>query len=159
MPVVLLDTAKGFVPALVFTLTVAPLAGVLAGAGAMLGHARPLFLRFERGGKMVATTGGAFLGIAPVVAAVGAVVWLAVFLLFRYASLASIAGALSLPIAAVLLGYPWAVIVFAALAAAAVLFLHRGNVKRLLRGEESRFTLLRRNEARKPRTPRPSANP
>jgi glycerol-3-phosphate acyltransferase PlsY len=108
---------------------------------------------------MVATTGGAFLGIAPVVAAVGAVVWLAVFLLFRYASLASIAGALSLPIAAVLLGYPWAVIVFAALAAAAVLFLHRGNVKRLLRGEESRFTLLRRNEARKPRTPRPSANP
>jgi len=159
VPVVLLDTAKGFVPALVFTLTVAPLAGVLAGAGAMLGHARPLFLRFERGGKMVATTGGAFLGIAPVVAAVGAVVWLAVFLLFRYASLASIAGALSLPIAAVLLGYPWAVIVFAALAAAAVLFLHRGNVKRLLRGEESRFTLLRRNEARKPRTPRPSANP
>ena len=159
MPVVLLDTAKGFVPALVFTLTVSPLAGVLAGAGAMLGHARPLFLRFERGGKMVATTGGAFLGIAPVVAAVGAVVWLAVFLLFRYASLASIAGALSLPIAAVLLGYPWAVIVFAALAAAAVLFLHRGNVKRLLRGEESRFTLLRRNEARKPRTPRPSANP
>jgi acyl phosphate:glycerol-3-phosphate acyltransferase len=159
VPVVLLDTAKGFVPALVFTLTVSPLAGVLAGAGAMLGHARPLFLRFERGGKMVATTGGAFLGIAPVVAAVGAVVWLAVFLLFRYASLASIAGALSLPIAAVLLGYPWAVIVFAALAAAAVLFLHRGNVKRLLRGEESRFTLLRRNEARKPRTPRPSANP
>jgi acyl phosphate:glycerol-3-phosphate acyltransferase len=159
VPVVLLDTAKGFVPALVFTLTVSPLAGVLAGAGAMLGHARPLFLKFERGGKMVATTGGAFLGIAPVVAAVGAVVWLAVFLLFRYASLASIAGALSLPIAAVLLGYPWAVIVFAALAAAAVLFLHRGNVKRLLRGEESRFTLLRRNEARKPRTPRPSANP
>ena len=155
VPVVLLDTAKGFVPALVFTLTVSPLAGVLAGAGAMLGHARPLFLKFERGGKMVATTGGAFLGVAPVVAAVGAVVWLAVFLLFRYASLASIAAALSLPIAAVLLGYPWAVIVFAALAAAAVLFLHRGNVKRLLRGEESRFTLLRRNEARKPRTPRP----
>jgi glycerol-3-phosphate acyltransferase PlsY len=155
VPVVLLDTAKGFVPALVFTLTVSPLAGVLAGAGAMLGHARPLFLRFERGGKMVATTGGAFLGIAPVVAAVGAVVWLAVFLLFRYASLASIAGAVSLPIAALLLGYPWAVIVFAALAAAAVLFLHRANVKRLLRGEESRFTLLRRNEARKPRRPRP----
>jgi hypothetical protein len=52
VPVVVLDTAKGFVPALVFSLTVSPLAGVLAGAGAMLGHARPLFLRFERGGKM-----------------------------------------------------------------------------------------------------------
>jgi acyl phosphate:glycerol-3-phosphate acyltransferase len=155
VPVVLLDTAKGFVPALVFSLTVSPLAGVLAGAGAMLGHARPLFLRFERGGKMVATTGGAFLGIAPLVAAVGAVVWLAVFLIFRYASLASIAGAVSLPIAAVLLGSSWAVIAFAAFAAAAVLFLHRGNVKRLLRGEENRFALLRRKKGREPRTRRP----
>jgi glycerol-3-phosphate acyltransferase PlsY len=155
VPVVVLDTAKGFVPALVFSLTVSPLAGVLAGAGAMLGHARPLFLRFERGGKMVATTGGAFLGIAPLVAAVGAGVWLAVFLIFRYASLASIVAAVSLPIAAVLLGDSWAVIVFAAVAAAAVLFLHRGNVKRLLRREESRFALLRRNEGREPRTPRP----
>ena len=155
VPVVVLDTAKGFVPALVFSVTVSPLAGVLAGAGAMLGHARPLFLRFERGGKMVATTGGAFLGLAPLVAAVGAVVWLVVFLLFRYASLASIAGAVSLPIAAVVLGYSWAVIVFAACAAAAVLFLHRANIRRLLRGEENRFTLLRRNGDRKPRTPRP----
>ena len=155
VPVVVLDTAKGFVPAFVFSVTVSPLAGVLAGAGAMIGHARPLFLKFERGGKMVATTGGAFLGVAPLVAAVGAVVWLAVFLLFRYASLASIAGAVALPIAAFVLGYSWAVIVFATGAAAAVLFLHRANVKRLLHGEESRFTLLKRNAGRKPRTPRP----
>ena len=150
----MLDTAKGFVPALVFSLTVSPLAGVLAGAGAMLGHARPLFLRFERGGKMVATTGGAFLGIAPLVAAVGAVVWIVVFLLFRYASLASIAGAVSLPIAAVLLGDPWPVVLFAALAAAAVVFLHRGNISRLLHGEENRFELRRRSKpAAKPRAP------
>jgi acyl phosphate:glycerol-3-phosphate acyltransferase len=154
-PVVLLDTAKGFVPALVFSLTVSPLAGVLAGAGAMLGHARPLFLRFERGGKMVATTGGAFLGIAPLVAAVGAVVWLVVFLTLRYASLASMTAAVSLPVAAFLLGYSWPVIVFAVAAALAVLFLHRANVKRLLHGEESRFVLFRKNGGRKPRTPRP----
>jgi glycerol-3-phosphate acyltransferase PlsY len=143
VPVVVLDTAKGFVPALVFSLTVSPLAGVLAGAGAMLGHARPLFLRFERGGKMVATTGGAFLGIAPLVAAVGAVVWVVLFLLFRYASLASMVAALSLPIAAVVIGYSWPVILFAVCAAAAV-FPHRGNVKRLLHGEERRFVLRRR---------------
>jgi acyl phosphate:glycerol-3-phosphate acyltransferase len=155
VPVVLLDTAKGFVPAFVFSLTVSPLAGVLAGAGAMLGHARPLFLRFERGGKMVATTGGAFLGVAPLVAAVGAVVWLVVFLLFRYASLASIVAAVSLPIAAFVLGYAWSVVVFAALAAAGVLFLHRANVRRLWRGEESRFVLVRRRGARGPRTRRP----
>jgi glycerol-3-phosphate acyltransferase PlsY len=155
VPVVLFDVAKGFVPALVFSLTVSPLAGVLAGAGAMLGHARPLFLKFEKGGKMVATTGGAFLGIAPLVAAVGLVVWLLVFLVSRYASLASIVGAVSLPIAAVLLGYSWPEVVFAVLAAAAVLFLHRGNMKRLLRGEENRFTLLRRKAGREPRTRRP----
>ncbi len=152
VPVVLLDTAKGFVPALVFSLTVSPLAGVLAGAGAMVGHARPLFLRFEKGGKMVATTGGAFLGVAPVVGAVGLGVWIVLFLLTRYASVASMLAAVSLPVAAALLGYSWPVIVFGALAATAVVFLHRTNVKRLLRGEESRFVL--RRGAREPRTPR-----
>jgi acyl phosphate:glycerol-3-phosphate acyltransferase len=151
---VLLDTAKGFVPALVFSLTVSPLAGVLAGAGAMVGHARPLFLRFEKGGKMVATTGGAFLGVAPIVGAVGLGVWIVVFLLTRYASVASMIAAVSLPVAAALLGEPWPVIVFAVVAAAAVILLHRANVKRLLSGQENRFT-LRKGGARAPRTQQP----
>src|SRR5213593_765778 len=72
VPVVLLDTLKGFVPALVASLLVSDLAGVLAGAAAMLGHGRPLFLRWQRGGKVVATCGGAFLGVAPVVGGIGA---------------------------------------------------------------------------------------
>src|ERR671930_873417 len=104
LPVVFLDTAKGFAPALVATLVVSHLAGVLAGGAAMLGHWRPLFLRWQRGGKMVATCGGAFLGVAPVIGGIGAGVWIMVFLLFRYASLASILAALSLPVAAALLG-------------------------------------------------------
>ena len=143
LPVVLLDTAKGFVPALVATLMVSHLAGVLAGAAAMLGHWRPLFLRWRRGGKVVATCGGAFLGVAPVVGAVGAGVWVVVFLVFRYASLASIVAALSLPIAAVLLDRPWPVIAFAAGAAAAVLVLHRSNIARLRAGTENRFRFRR----------------
>jgi glycerol-3-phosphate acyltransferase PlsY len=143
LPVVLLDTAKGFVPALVATLMVSHLAGVLAGAAAMLGHWRPLFLRWRRGGKVVATCGGAFLGVAPVIGAVGAGVWIAVFLLFRYASLASIVAALALPFAAVLLGEPWPVIAFAAGAAAAVLVLHRPNIARLRAGTENRFKFKR----------------
>ena len=142
-PVVGLDTAKGFVPALVFSLTVSPLAGVLAGAGAMVGHARPLFLKFEKGGKMVATCGGAFLGVAPVVGAVGAAVWIAVFLLFRYASLASIVAALALPLAAVLLDESWPVIAFASAAAGAVFVLHRANIARLRAGTENRFRFRR----------------
>jgi glycerol-3-phosphate acyltransferase PlsY len=157
VPVVLLDTAKGFVPALVFTLTVSPLAGVLAGAGAMVGHARPLFLKFEKGGKMVATTGGAFLGVAPIVGGIGLAVWIVAFVLTRYASVASMLAAVSLPVAAVLLDYSWPVIVFAAFAAGAVVLLHRANLKRLFRGEENRFALLRRGGAREPGTQRPGA--
>jgi glycerol-3-phosphate acyltransferase PlsY len=109
----------------------------------MLGHWRPLFLRWQRGGKVVATTGGAFLGVAPVVGAVGAGVWIVVFLVFRYASLASIVAALSLPVAAVLLGRPWPVIAFAAGAAIAVLVLHRANIARLRAGTENRFKFKR----------------
>jgi glycerol-3-phosphate acyltransferase PlsY len=144
LPVVLLDTLKGFAPALVATLMVSHLAGVLAGSAAMLGHWRPLFLRWQRGGKVVATAGGAFLGVAPVVGAVGAGVWIVVFLVFRYASLASIVAALSVPVAAVLLGESWPVIAFAAGAAAAVLVLHRPNIARLRAGTENRFKFKRR---------------
>jgi len=139
LPVVLLDTAKGFAPALVATLVVSHLAGVLAGAAAMLGHWRPLFLRWQRGGKMVATCGGAFLGVAPVVGGIGAGVWVGVFLLSRYASLASMLAALSLPVIAALLGEPWPVIAFAAAAGVAVVVLHRTNIARLRSGTESRF--------------------
>jgi acyl phosphate:glycerol-3-phosphate acyltransferase len=143
LPVVVLDTAKGFVPALVATLAVSHLAGVLAGAAAMLGHWRPLFLRWQRGGKMVATCGGAFLGVAPVVGGIGAAVWILVFLLFRYASLASILAALSLPVIAALLDASWPVILFAAGAAAAVVVLHRANISRLRAGTENRFRFRR----------------
>ncbi|HZR94353.1 MAG TPA: glycerol-3-phosphate 1-O-acyltransferase PlsY [Gaiellaceae bacterium] len=136
---VVLDTAKGFVPALVATKVAGHDAGVLAGAAAMLGHYRPLFLGFRRGGKVVATTGGAFLGVAPIVGGLGAAVWLAVFGLTRYASVASISSALSLPLWAWLFGYPWPVIAFGGAAAAAVLVLHRANIARLSRGEEPRF--------------------
>ena len=74
---------------------------------------------------------------------IGAAVWLAVFLVFRYASLASIVAALSLPVAAVLLEEPWPVIVFAALAALGVVVLHRANIARLRAGTESRFRFKR----------------
>jgi acyl phosphate:glycerol-3-phosphate acyltransferase len=143
VPVIVLDTLKGFVPAFLGALLVSDLVGVLAGGAAMLGHGRPLFLRFQRGGKMVATCGGAFLGVAPLVGGIGAVVWVTVFVLFRYASLASISAALSLPIAAVLLDESWPVIVFAAVAAVAVVFLHRANIARLLAGTENRFRFRR----------------
>ena len=69
MPVALLDVAKGFVPALVGLEVGGDWVGVLAGAAAMIGHARPVFLGFGKGGKMVATAGGVALALAPLAAA------------------------------------------------------------------------------------------
>jgi acyl phosphate:glycerol-3-phosphate acyltransferase len=144
LPAALLDVAKGFAPAFVATVVVGHGSGVLAGAAAMLGHWRPLFLGFRRGGKMVATAGGAFLGVAPLVGVTGAGVWIVVFALTRYASVASIAGGASLALWAWLFGYPWPVIAFGGAAGAGVAFLHRQNIARLARGEENRFVLRRR---------------
>ena len=144
VPVVLLDVLKGFVPALGM-LFVSPhhLSGVVAGAAAMLGHWRPLFLRFAKGGKMVATCGGVFFGVAVWVALTAGLVWLGVFLTFRYASLASIVAGIALPVCAYLYGYPTSVVVFGAAAAAAILFLHRANLGRLRSGTENRFQFRR----------------
>jgi len=146
LPAVLLDTLKGFVPALVATKLESHGVGVLAGGAAMLGHWRPLFLGFRKGGKMVATTGGAFLGVAPIVGGIGAGIWLIVFGLTRYASLASMTSAASLPLWAWLLGYPWPVIVLAFVAAGGVVLLHRANIRRLVHGEENRAVLRRRRK-------------
>src|SRR5687767_14074199 len=86
IPIVLLDVAKGFVPALVGTQLEGELVGVLAGGAAMLGHWRPLFLGFQKGGKMVAAAGGTLFGVAPLLGLAGVAVWVAVFLVSRYAS-------------------------------------------------------------------------
>jgi glycerol-3-phosphate acyltransferase PlsY len=139
LPAAVLDVAKGFAPAFAATVVVGHGSGVLAGAAAMLGHWRPIFLGFQRGGKMVATAGGAFLGVAPLVGGAGAGVWIVVFALTRYASVASIVSAVSLPLWAWLFGYPWPVIAFGSAAGAGVVFLHRANIGRLVRGEENRF--------------------
>ena len=140
VPVALLDVAKGFVPALVGLEVGGDWVGVLAGAAAMIGHARPVFLGFGRGGKMVATAGGVAFALAPVVAAICLVLWLVVFALFRYASLASMVTATALPLLCLAFGSSWPVVGFTALAAVGVVLLHRHNVRRLLAGTEPRFS-------------------
>ena len=145
--VALLDVAKGFTAALLGLWAGGALVGVLAGAAAMIGHARPIFLRFQKGGKMVATAGGATFALAPLTAFLCIGVWLMVFILTRYASLASIATALALAVFVVLFDYPWPVVVFGIAGAAAVIFVHRLNIRRLLGGTEHRFELRRPGRA------------
>jgi glycerol-3-phosphate acyltransferase PlsY len=143
VPVALLDLAKGFAAAALGLWAGGALIGVLAAAAAMVGHARPVFLRFEKGGKMVATAGGAALALAPLAAVLCIATWLVVFVATRYASLASIVTALALAILVVVLDYPWPIIAFGIAGAAAVIALHRQNIRRLLGGTEHRFELGR----------------
>ena len=147
LPVIVLDVLKGLVPALVATLVVGDLAGVLAGGAAMLGHWRPVFMGFARGGKTVATAGGTLFGVAPLVGLATAAVWIVLFLVLRYASVASMLAAASIPLLAWALGEPWPVVVFGLAAGIAVVVLHRPNIRRLSAGTENRFELRRRRSA------------
>jgi glycerol-3-phosphate acyltransferase PlsY len=142
--VALLDIGKGAGAALLGQWLAGDLFGVLAGVAAMVGHYRPLFLGFARGGKMVATTGGVGLALAPLPFLCGAAVWIVVFLVTRYASVASMVGAATLPLFALLFDASWPIVAFAAAAAVAIVLLHRGNIARLLAGTENRMQLRRR---------------
>jgi acyl phosphate:glycerol-3-phosphate acyltransferase len=143
VPVILLDVAKGFVPALVGLKLSGEVTGVLAGAAAMAGHWRPIYLGFTKGGKTVATAGGVTLALAPLAAVCCMAAWIAIFLIGRYSSVASIIAAVLLPVFIWVFGGDWPVITFGALAAVAVLLLHKENMRRLLAGTESRFHFRR----------------
>jgi glycerol-3-phosphate acyltransferase PlsY len=138
--VALLDVGKGLAAGLLGRLVGDELIGVLAGTAAMAGHYRPLFLGFARGGKIVATTGGVALAVAPLVCACGAAVWAIVFLVTRYASVASVSAGCSLPLLAFAFDSSWPVLGFTIGAACAILVLHWPNIRRLLRREEPRAT-------------------
>jgi glycerol-3-phosphate acyltransferase PlsY len=136
------DIGKGAAAVLVAkALTGGPWPAVAAGA-AMAGHIFPVWLRFK-GGKGVAVGGGALIALMPLAAAILVGTWAVIVVTTRYTSVASMTGAaLAVPVAWVL-GYPWSSIVFVAVAAAAVLALHRGNLMRLARGQELRIDLWR----------------
>jgi glycerol-3-phosphate acyltransferase PlsY len=108
------------------------------GAGVMLGHCYSPFLRF-RGGKGVISFIAVFAVLSFPAAIVFGVVWLATFFFTGYVSLASILGAGALAGAMALLGADRALVIFAVLAAAFVVFKHRENIRRLRGGTESRM--------------------
>jgi acyl phosphate:glycerol-3-phosphate acyltransferase len=137
VPVLFLDFAKGFVPALVGVIWISHLAAILAGGAAMVGHWRPLFLRFAPGGKVIATGAGVFFAIAPLAAGTALLIWIILFWVIGFASLASVVAAIAIPIGAWLYGYPRSVVVFAVLAASLAVYLHRANLGRLFRREET----------------------
>jgi acyl phosphate:glycerol-3-phosphate acyltransferase len=141
--VALLDIVKGLAAALLGVWLGGELIGLFAGIAAMIGHWRPVFLGFARGGKIVATTGGVALALVPLATLAAAAVWVCTFLATRYTSVASMVSAATLPLFALLLGASWPVVAFAAGAAVAIFVLHRANIARLLSRSENRFELSR----------------
>jgi len=142
IPVALFDIAKGAIPVLVFAprVTDSQLFALACGVAAILGHVFSVFVGFK-GGKGVATAAGVMLGLTPLALGVAAAVWALLVLLTGYVSLGSIAAAAVLPLAVYLLERPTTaeLLWIDAAVAAGVIFLHRRNIQRLIRGTESRF--------------------
>lgn len=111
---------------------------LIAGILAVIGHNWPVFLRF-RGGKGIATIAGVLVAYQPAVAAVLVVIWVAVLLVFRYISLASIVVAFCLPIVLLLFRVDPVEVGLAVIVAAFTIFKHRSNIDRLRKGTEFRF--------------------
>lgn len=123
----------------------ATLAAVMAGICCIIGHNYTVWLRFK-GGKGIATSIGVLLAIVPImIVLLVLVVWLAVFFVWKYVSLASICAALSLPVAVLALfpvvahGNYWVLVIFSLIVAALAVWRHRPNIDRLLQGKENRF--------------------
>jgi len=139
----LFDLAKGLVPVLLAKAlfdqpAMMPEAGYgpvpLAALGAVLGHCFPVWLGFK-GGKGIATNAGVSFGLAWPIGLTYAMVWIALVYFSRISSLAGMSAVVAAAIAAIVLGYasyvPMTVII-----AVLVLWLHRANIGRLMRGEE-----------------------
>jgi len=140
-PIFIVDIAKGWFPAACFPLwDNQPQAewALAYGVAAIVGHVFSIYVGF-RGGKGVATSAGVFLALAPLAVLIGLIVWGTVVFLTGYVSLASItaAGLLPVVVLATVGAGPsfWAALGLGAF----VIFAHRANIRRLLRGEEHRF--------------------
>jgi acyl phosphate:glycerol-3-phosphate acyltransferase len=141
IPIFLIDGLKGFLPVVLFPRFDGATHVVWAlayGVAAILGHVYSVYVGF-RGGKGVATSAGVLLALAPVAVLFCLIIWVGLVAATGYVSLASIVSAAAMPLLVLATGAPRAVLVLTLLLAAFVVFAHRANIRRLLRGEEHRF--------------------
>ena len=146
VPVILLDIGKGAAAVLIAGQFGGATAQVLAAFGAVIGHAFPIFLRFQ-GGKAVAVGAGAMLALTPGIGLLVTLVWFVVAGLTRYASLGSLATAVAYPTLAFAFDQPWPVRIFALAGGLFVIWRHRSNIARLRAGTENRINLRRSAKA------------
>ena len=143
--VFLADALKGALPVLLLPPRIVSLRepivwAIACGIAAIAGHVRPVFLRFRRGGKGVATAAGVFFALAPIPMAVTFAVFVLVVLATGYVSLGSMLSALVLPtLLLVTLGARAPLFLVSVVISVFVFWTHRSNIGRLRRGEEHRF--------------------
>ena len=148
--VLLADAAKGWLAVFLVAKLVAdwfyPAAGPLAyewfkicaGIAAILGHNYTCWLYFK-GGKGIATSAGVLVALVPGPLLIILGIWIVVFALSRYVSLASISAAFALPFAARLVGKSTTIILVTAALAALAIYKHKANIQRLIKGTENRI--------------------
>ncbi|MEK7703015.1 MAG: glycerol-3-phosphate 1-O-acyltransferase PlsY [Nitrospirota bacterium] len=105
------------------------------GFSAILGHIFPIFLGFK-GGKGVSVSFGVFLSIAPKIALSALIVWMGAFKIWHYSSAGALAAFGVLPVLALWLKPEKEFVLFSIVVSVLVYFCHRGNIVRLMRGEE-----------------------
>jgi glycerol-3-phosphate acyltransferase PlsY len=111
-----------------------------AGIAAILGHNYTCWLHFK-GGKGIATSAGVLVALVPLSLLIILGVWIAVFAMSRYVSLASICASFVLPFAAWFRGESSKIIIVIAALAALAIYRHKANIQRLINGTENRISL------------------
>ena len=140
--VLLLDAVKGILPVVLAALFVnfkseIGLPAVIAAVAVILGHSKSVFLGFK-GGKSVATGVGTILALNWVVGLIIAAIWGTITYFSKYVSLGSIIAVTCAPILMYVFHQPIAYVVYCAIGAIYIIYLHRENVKRLIKGEENK---------------------
>lgn len=137
--VFLMDSLKGAISVYIgFWLTQDPLGGLLGGLMALVGHSLSFWMGFK-GGRGVATGIGVLASLMPTVAGYVFLIWLITVLITRYVSLGSILGSIGAIILAWYFEYPMSYQIFVIFIGIFVIFRHRENIQRLLRGTESKL--------------------
>ncbi len=141
--VMILDAIKGALPVVLAAYLSSKFADAmriappLAATCVIIGHSKPLFLGF-RGGKSVASGVGTIIALCPLAGVSIAVIWAIITYISKYVSLGSIIAVSCAPFLMYAFKQPISYIVYCALGAIYIIYLHRENIKRLIKGEENK---------------------
>jgi len=134
------DMLKGYVPAAIAAHFFNPWYAIFIAAAPVVGHMYSVFLK-GRGGKGVATGAAVVLALVPLAFGIIITVWILLILATRYVSLASLVATFLVPVLVFAFGDPLPYRIAAVLVTIVIFWAHRGNIRRLIKGNENRVRL------------------